>query len=159
MANTIPWNARPTAEVVMSNVAVAPAGIQDADVTEVLIAAADVANGTGLYTMADFILYLHDFDDVPHVGDLVELHIIYEFDAIYGDGEDGDLAGTPALSANTLHGIFPVFAGNNSQTIQALGVPLGPHDFRVILQMRLSHAIANSAGSYLSIYRYCLEVQ
>lgn len=159
MANTILWNARPTAETVMAADAVAPAGLRDADNNEELIAAADVANGTGLYTYADFLLYLHDFDAAPTAGGYFELHIIYEFDALYGDGEDGDVAGNPGLSGNTLHGVFPVTASDENQYIQLLRVPIGPHDFRVILVNKCGQAIADSDGSFLYVYRYCDELQ
>ena len=98
MANKIQWDARPTAATVMAADAVAPAGLRDADNAEVLIAAADVANGTALNTYADFLLYLHDFDAAPTAGGYFELHIIYEFDTTYGDGEDGDVGGTDRKS-------------------------------------------------------------
>jgi hypothetical protein len=159
MANTIIWNARPTAEVVMAANAVAPAGLRDADNAEELIAAADVANGTGLYTYADFLLYLHDFDAAPTAGGYFELHIIYEFDAIYGDGEDGDVSGNPGLSGNTLCGVFPVTASDEDQFIQLCRVPIGPHDFRIVLVNQCGQAIADTDGSYLAIFRYCDEVQ
>lgn len=162
MANTIIWNARPEVEVVMATTSVAPAGLRDADNAETLIAAADVANGTGLYTYADFLLYLHDFDAAPTAGGYFELHLIYELGVaagVYGDGEDGDVAGTPRLTGNTLHGIFPVYAGDENQAIQLLRVPLGPHDFRVVLVNKCGQAIADSDGSYLSILRYCDELQ
>lgn len=159
MASTNLWNARPTAETVMAANAVAPAGLRDADNNEELIAAADVENGTGLFTDADFLLYLHDFDAAPSAGGSFELHIIYEFDAIYGDGEDGDVSGDPALGGNTLHGIFPVKAADENQYIQFLGVPIGPHDFRVMLVNKCGQPIANTDGSLLYIYRYCLESQ
>ena len=159
MVSAILWGARPSAEVVMATTSVAPAGLRDADAAEVLIAAADVANGTGLFDTADFLLYLHDFDAAPTAGGLFELHIVYEFDAVYGDGEDGDVAGTPHLSANTFHGIFNVYAGDENQAIQLVGVPIGPHDFRVILVNSTSQPIADSDGSYLSIFRYNRESQ
>lgn len=159
MANTIIWNARPSAEVIMATDAVAPAGLRDADDAEILIAAADVANGTGLYTFADFLLYLHDFDAAPTAGGYFELHLCYELGTVYGDGEDGDVAGTPRLGGNTLMGIFPVYAGDENQAIQLLRVPIGPHDFRAILVNKCGQAIANGDGSYLSIFRYCDEVQ
>ena len=159
MANALLWGARPTAEVVMATDAVAPAGLRDADNNEVLIAAADVANGTGLFTHADFLLYLHDFDAAPTAGGYFALHIIYEFDALYGDGEDGDVAGTPRLSGATQFGVFPVYAGDEDQYIQLTGIPIGPHDFRMILENKCGQPIANSDGSYLAIFRYNQEVQ
>ena len=158
MASTLIWNARPTKEIVMAADAVAPAGLRDADDAETLIAAADVANGTDLLTYADFLLYLHDFDAAPDAGGYFELHIIYEFDALYGDGEDGDVA-APHLSANTLFGIFPVYAGDEDQHIQLTGVPIGPYDFRVVLVNKSGDAIANTDGSFLYIFRYCDESQ
>jgi len=165
MASTLIWNARPSAETVMAANAVAPAGLRDADANEILVAAADVANGTDLYTHADFLLYLHDFDDHPHAGDYVGLHIIYEFGTLYGDGEDGDCASstTIRLTGNALAGIFPIYgtaaAGDENQHIQLCGVPIGPHDFRVVLEYKGSHNIADSDGSFLQIFRYCYESQ
>jgi hypothetical protein len=159
MANKLQWDARPTAADVFAT----GAGLKNAAATALLIAAADVANGTALNTHADFLLMLNNFDDHPHAGDNVELHIIYEFDTTYGDSEDGDVAGTPRLSGNTLVGIFPVYgtavAGDENQTIQLTGVPIGPHDFRVVLQLRLSHDLADENDHYLKIFTYCLESQ
>jgi len=159
MANKIQWDARPTAATVMATDSVAPAGLRDADNLETLIAAADVANGTALNTVADFLLYLHDFDAAPTAGGYFELHIVYEFDTTYGDGEDGDVAGTPHLGASTLKGLFPVYAGDENQAIQLNGVTLRPHDFRVILVNKCGQPIADSDGSYLLIYPYNYEVQ
>ena len=159
MANTHIWYDRPSAETVMATTSVAPNGLRDADNNETLIAAADVANGTGLYTHADFLLYLHDFDAAPTAGGYFELHLVYELGTVYGDGEDGDVAGTPHLSGSTLLGAFPVYAGDENQAIQLCGIPLGPHDFRVILVNKCGQAIADSDGSYLSIFRYCMETQ
>ena len=159
MASALLWNARPSAETVMAADAVAPAGLRDADNAEILIAAADVANGTDLKTHADFLLYLHDFDAAPTAGGYFELHIIYEFSTTYGDGEDGDVGGTPRLTGNTLAGIFPVYAGDEDQTIQLTGVPIGPHDFRVVLKNVCGQAIADSDGSYLKIFTYSYEAQ
>lgn len=155
MANTIIWNARPSAE------AVAFAGLQNATMAAMaagLISTTDVSNGTELYTHADFLLKLHDFDDVPHAGDFLELHIFYEFATLYGDGEHGDLGG-PVYGAPSLHGIFPVSAVDGVQHIQLLGVPIGPHDFRVGLRGVVNHDIVDSEGSSLNIYRYGLELQ
>ena len=162
MASTIIWNARPEAEVVMASTAVAPAGLRDADNNEELIAAADVANGTGLYTMADFLLYCHDFDAAPSSGGYFELHIIYELGVaagIYGDGEDGDVAGNPGLSAATLAGVFPLTASDENQYVQLCGIEIGPHDFRCVLVNKSGTNIADSDGSFLNIYRYCKESQ
>ena len=159
MANAVLWNDRPSAEVVMDVDDVAPAGLRDADNAEVLIAPADVANGTGLFTHADFLLYLHDFDAAPAAGGYFECHIVYEFGTTYGDGEDGDVGGTPHLSGATFVGAFPVYAGDEDQTIQLVGVPIGPHDFRVILVNKCGQAIADADGSYLKIFRYSTEVQ
>lgn len=161
MANALLWNARPSAEVVMATTAVAPAGLRDADNAEQLVAAADVANGTDLYTHADFLLYLHDFDAAPTAGGYFELHLIYELGSVYGDGEDGDVAAptTIRLTGNTLAGIFPVYASDENQSIQLLSVELKPHDFRCVLVNKCGQAIADSDGSYLSVFRYAMELQ
>ena len=159
MANQLLWDARPTGAVVMATTSVAPAGLRDADANEILIAAADVANGTALYTHADFLLYLHDFDAAPAAGSYVELHIIYEFATVYGDGEDGDVSGTPRLTGNTLAAIFPVYAGDENQAIQVMGIETQPHDFRCILVPYITTNIADGDGSYLTIFPYGLELQ
>jgi hypothetical protein len=159
MANAVLWDARPSGADVFAE----GAGLKNAAATALLIAAVDVANGTDLKTHADFLLYLHAFDDHPHAGDHIELHIIYEFGTVYGDGEDGDVAGTPRLSGTTFVGHFPVYgtaaAGNENQTIQLCGIPIGPHDFRVVLQLRMSHDLTDVNDHYLKIFTHSLEVQ
>jgi hypothetical protein len=155
MANKIQWDARPTASEL-----IAAAGVlKNLANAGVAITAADHANGTNLNTHADFLLYLHDFAAAPTAGGYFELHIIYEFGTIYGDGEDGDVAGTPTLTGNTLAGIFPVKAADEDQYIQLVGIPIGPHDFRVIVVNKCGQAIPNTDGSTLNIFPYCLEVQ
>lgn len=154
MANKVLWDARPTAATLIAttgtlkNLANAANAISD-----------EHANGTNLNTHADFLLYVHDFAAAPTAGGYFELHIVYEFDTTLGDGEDGDLAGTPNLTANTLVGIFPVKASDEDQTIQLVGIPIGPHDFKCVVVNRSGQAIPNTDGSYLKIYSYCQEVQ
>jgi hypothetical protein len=155
MANAILWDARPSAEAVIA----ANGVLKNLANAATAISPADVANGTDLKTQADFLLYLHDFAAAPTAGGYFELHLIYEFTTLYGDGEDGDLAGTPRLTGNTLAGIFPVYAGDEDQYIQLCGVPIGPHDFRCVLVNKCGQAVANSDGSLLNIYRYSLEAQ
>ena len=162
MANAILWAARPTAEAVMAADDVAVAGLRNATTAQMaagLLGAEEIANGTGLFTHADFLLKLHAFDDVPHAGDYLDLHIFYQFDALWGDGEDGDLAGTWVTSAQTHHGRFVLAAVNGVQHIQIVGVPIGPHDFRCALKGVVSHDIHDSDGSLLYVYRYSVEVQ
>jgi hypothetical protein len=154
MAKNILWNARPAAEELIA-VAGALKNLANAGIA----ISGECANGTGLFTMADFLLYLHDFAAVPTAGGFFELHIVYEFGTIMGDGEDGDLAGTPRLSGNTLVGVFPVYAGDEDQYIPLPGVPISPHDFKVCLVNRCGQAVANTDGSTLNIFRYCSEVQ
>ena len=155
MANKILWDARPSAVEI-----VAAAGVlKNLANAAMAITAADIPNGTDLNTLADFLLKLHDFAAAPTAGGYFELHIIYEFGAIYGDGEDGDLAGTPRLGGATLAGVFPVYAGDEDQYIQLTGIPIGPHDFRVLLVNKCGQAIANSDGSTLNGFFYCHEVQ
>lgn len=155
MANAILWDARPSAEAVIA----ADGVLKNLANGATAISPTDVANGTDLKTHADFLLYLHDFAAAPTAGGYFELHLIYEFTTLYGDGEDGDLAGTPRLTGNTLAGIFPVYAGDEDQYIQLTGVPIGPHDFRVVLVNKCGQAIPNTDGSLLNIYRYSLESQ
>ena len=162
MANTIIWNARPAAEIVCASDDVATAGLRNATTAQLatgIICPESVENGTGLFTQADFLLKLHKFDDVPHAGDNLELHIVPEFGTLYGDGEHGDLGGTFVASAQTLSGVFPLAAANGVQHVPLVGVPLPPHDFKVILKGTVNHDISDTDGSFLYIYRYCPEVQ
>lgn len=155
MANAILWDDRPSAEAVIA----ADGVLKNLANAATAISPTDVANGTDLKTEADFLLYLHGFAAAPTAGGYFELHLIYKFATLYGDGEDGDLAGTPRLTGNTLAGIFPVYAADEDQYIQLCGVPIGPHDFRCVLVNKCGQAIANSNGSTLSLYRYNLEAQ
>ena len=157
MPSTLLWNARPSAEEL-----IAAAGVlKNLAAAGVATCAADVANGTDLYTHADFLLYIHDFAAAPLAGGYFSLYIIYEFGAIYGDGEDGDLANVLAahLSGNQLAGVFPVNPADDAQYIQLTGVPIGPHDFRVVIVNNTSQAIPNTDNSTLNMYRYCYESQ
>jgi len=154
MPKTILWNARPSAEEL-----IAAAGSLKNLANNGIAISGECANGTGLFTTADFLLYLHDFAAAPTAGGYFELHIVYQFGAIMGDGEDGDLAGTPNLTGSTLMGIFPVKASDEDQYIQLVGVPIGPHDFQVCLINKCGQAIPNADGSTLNVFRYCLEVQ
>jgi len=161
MANALLWDALPSAEVVMATDDVAPAGLRDADSLEILISPADteVTNGTGLKMFAMFELYIVDFDAAPTAGGYCELHIMYQLDGTnYADGEDGDVA-DPNLSAATLVGVFPIFAGDEDQRVQLGPIQLQPFDFRVALVNKCGQAIADSDGSFLKIYRYTPEVQ
>ena len=155
MANKILWDARPSAVAIVA----ADGVIKNLANAATAITAADIPNGTDLNTHADFLLKLHDFAAAPTAGGYFELHIVYEFGTLYGDGEDGDLDGTPVLGGATLAGVFPVAAADAVQHIQLTGIPIGPHDFRVLLVNKCGQAIANSDGSTLNGFFYCLEVQ
>lgn len=157
MPSNLLWNARPSAEALIA----ADGVLKNLAAAGVATCAADVANGTDLLTHADFLLYVHDFAAAPAAGGYFSLYIIYEFGAVYGDGEDGDVAAVVAanLSGNQLVGVFPVKAADEDQYIQLTGIPIGPHDFRVVIVNNTSQAIANSDGSTLSIFRYCYESQ
>ena len=155
MPSKLIWDARPSAVEL-----IAAAGVlKNLANAATAISPTDVANGTALNTHADFLLYLHDFAAAPSAGGYFECHIVYEFNTTYGDGEDGDLAGTPTLGANTLVGVFPTKAADEDQYIQLCGVPIGPHDFRVLLVNKCGQAIANTDGSTLNIFTYCYESQ
>ena len=157
MVSTLLWNARPSAEALIASTGV----LKNLAAAGVAVCAADVANGTDLYTHADFLLYVHDFAAAPAAGGYFALYIIYEFNTTYGDNEDGDVANVIAahLNGNQLVGIFPVVAADQDQYIQLTGVPIGPHDFRVVIVNNTSQAIPNTDGSTLSIFRYCYESQ
>lgn len=155
MANKLLWDARPSAVEL-----IAAAGVlKNLANNGIAISPTDVANGTALNTHADFLLYLHDFAAAPTAGGYFECHIVYEFGTTYGDGEDGDLAGTPNPNANTFVGAFGVKASDEDQYIQLVGIPIGPHDFRVCLVNKCGQAIPDTAGSTLNIFTYCGEVQ
>lgn len=153
MANALLWDARPTAQTIIAttgalkNLANAAIAVSD-----------EVENGTALKTHADFLLYIHDFAAAPSSGGYFEVHIVYQMDSVYGDGEDGDLA-DPNLSGLTLVGIMPVVAVDEDQTLQLVGVPIGPHDFKVCVKNASGQAIPNTDGSYLKVYTYSLEAQ
>lgn len=157
MASTLLWNARPSAEALIGATGV----LKNLAAAGVAVCAADVANGTDLLTHADFLLYVHDFAAAPAAGGYFSLYIIYEFNTTYGDLEDGDVANVTAahLNASQFAGIFPVNASDEDQYIQLCGVPIGPHDFRVVIVNNTSQAIPNTDGSTLNIYRYCYESQ
>lgn len=154
MANKILWDARPTAATLLDTT-----GALKNLANNGMAVSAEHANGTNLNTHSDFLLYVHDFAAAPSAGGYFELHLVYEFDTVLGDGEDGDLAGTPNLTGNTLVGVFPLKAADEDQTIQLCGVPIGPHDFKAVVVNKSGQAVANSDGSYLKIFPYCNEVQ
>lgn len=154
MANTILWNARPTAVTLIATDGVLKNLANDGNAIS-----AEYANGTNLYTRADFLLYVHDFAAAPTAGGYFACHVVYEFDTVFADGEDGDLGGTPNLTANTFVGAFSVKAADEDQTMQLVGVPIGPHDFKVVIVNKTGQAIPNTNNSYLKMYPYCQEVQ
>jgi len=154
MANAILFDAHPSAETLIAtdgalkNLANAAIAVSD-----------ECANGTGLFTLADFELYAHDFAAAPSAGGYFELHICYQLDGTnFADGEDGDLA-DPNLSSATLVGVFPILNSQEDQRVQLIGIPLAPHDFKCAVVNKTGQAIANTDGSFLKIYRYSHEVQ
>lgn len=153
MANKILWDARPTAATI-----IATDGSLKNLANDGICSSDEVENGTALNTQCDLMLYLHDFAAAPTAGGYFACYICYQMDAVYGDGEDGDLA-DPNLNANMMVGIFPVFAGDEDQYIPLTNIPIGPHDFKVVLQNKCGQAIPNTDGSFLKIYPYCFEVQ
>lgn len=157
MVSALLWNERPTGETVMATTG----PLKNLAAAGVAVAAADVANGTGLLTHADFLLYVHDFAAAPAAGGYFSLYLIYEFGTTYGDVEDGDVANVTAahLNASQFAGIFPVNASDEDQYIQLCGVPIGPHDFRCVIANNTSQAIPNTDGSTLTIFRYAYEAQ
>lgn len=157
MVSTLIWNARPSAEALIASTGV----LKNLAAAGVAVCAADVANGTDLLTHADFLLYVHDFAAAPAAGGYFSLYIIYEFNTTYGDSEDGDVANVTAahLFGNQLAGVFPINASDEDQYVQVTGVPIGPHDFRVVIVNNTSQAIRNTDGSTLTIFRYCYEAQ
>jgi hypothetical protein len=154
MPNKVLWDARPTGVALIATTGtlknLANDGVAVSDHYE---------NGTHLNTHADLLLYLHDFAAAPSAGGYFALHIVYELGTVYGDGEDGDLAGTPNLTALTFIDVFPLKAADEDQTLQLMGIPLWPHDFKVVLVNKSGQAIPNTDGSYLTIFPYCQEVQ
>ena len=153
MSSAILWDARPTAQTIIDT----DGALKNLAAAAIAVSA-EVENGTALKRWADFMLYIHDFAAAPAAGGRFECHICYQMDAVYGDGEDGDLA-DPNLSGNTLVGTFPVNPADEDQYIPLVGVPIGPHDFKVCIKNSTSQAIANSDGSFLKIYMYSEESQ
>lgn len=154
MANAILWDANPAAETL-----IAADGALKNLANNGTAVTAEVANGTDLKTRASFELYLHDFANAPTAGGYFELHICYQLDGTnYADGEDGDLA-APHLSAATFVDVFPVYAGDEDQRIQLIGVTIEPFDFKVAVVNKCGQAVANTDGSTLKIFRYSDEVQ
>jgi len=153
MPSAILWDARPTAQTIIAttgalkNLANAAIAVSD-----------EVENGTALKTKADLLLYVHDFAAAPTAGGYFECHVVYQMDAVYGDGEDGDLA-DPNLSANTYVGQFPIIATDEDMHISLMGVEIYPHDFKVCVKNSTGQAIPNTDGSYLKIYTYSHESQ
>lgn len=154
MANKVLWDDRPSAVTLIDTDGALKNLANDGNAI-----AAEYANGTNLLTHADFLLYLHDFAAAPSSGGYFALHIVYELGTVYGDGEDGDLAGTPNLTSNTFVDAFNVKASDEDQAIQLMGIALKPHDFKVVLVNKCGQAVANSNGSYLKMFPYCQEVQ
>lgn len=156
MANKILWDARPTGAALIgpatSDALCALANNGNA-ISE------EYANGTNLNTYGDFLLRINDFAAAPTAGGYFELHLVYEMGTIYADGEDGDLAGTPNLTGNTLAGVFPIKAADEDQVVQLCGVPLRPHDFKAVLTNKCGQNVADSTGNYLTLFPYCDEVQ
>ncbi len=155
MANKILWAVETGATIMSTELNnLAPGGLA--------IDGADYDNATNLYTEASFLLYLDDFDAAPTAGDYMELHLFYKVDGtLYGDGEDGDLAGTPVPSGNTLVGIFPLDATDGNQSIQLMGVEIKPFAFRAaILHSGTAGSDLTAVDTHLlKIYPYNHEVQ
>ena len=155
MANKILWAAESGTTLLSTELNnLAPDGLA--------IDGADYDNATNLFTEASFLLYCDDFDAAPTAGDYMELHLCYKVDGtLYGDGEDGDLAGTPALSGNTLVGIFPLDATDGNQSIQLMGVPLKPFAFKAVIVHKGSASSDLTAVDthLLKMYPYNAEVQ
>jgi len=154
MASALLWDARPTAATIIATTGALKNLANDANAIS-----DEVTNGTALKTHMDLMLYLHDFAAAPTAGGYFACHVVYEMDAVLGDGEDGDLAGTPNLTGNTQVGVFPVKAADEDQTIQLVGIPIAPHDFKVVLVNKCGQAIPNTDGSYLKAYCYSYESQ
>ena len=154
MANTILWDAHPSAEVLIDTTGTLKNLANDG-----IAVSAECENGTTLKRFADFELYVHDFAAAPSAGAHFELHIVYQLDGTnYADGEDGDVA-DPNLGPNTWHGSFSIIASDEDQRVQLMAVPLGPHDFKCCVVNKTGQAIPNTDGSTLKIFRYTDEVQ
>jgi len=157
MANTIIWDALPSAAIIMpTNQAGMLLSLEDDGIG----VSNEVANGGPVNdTMASFQLYIAAWVGVP--ADYFECHIVYKLDdTLFADGEAGDVA-DPNLGPNTLVGIFPVTAVNGAQLIPLIGVPIHPFDFKVCIVNRTGSALADGAPDTctLTIFPYSLEVQ
>jgi len=156
MPSQLLWDARPTAVTLIDT-----DGALKNLANNGLAVSAEYTNGTSLYTDADFLLYLHDFAAAPSANSFFAMYIVYELGNVYGDGEDGDLANPLETHMSGLQfvGNFPLKAADEDQSLQLMGVRLYPHDFKIVLVNKSGQAIANSNGSYLKIFPYCLESQ
>lgn len=125
----------------------------------IAISPTDIAGATNLNTYGHFRLYVHDFAAAPTANGWFELHLVPLMGSFYGDGEDGDLAGTPNLTSNTWAGNFPVKASDEDQHIPLTNVLIPPFDFRCVIVNKCGQAIANSDGSTLTGYFGCEESQ
>lgn len=152
--SAILWDATPSAEIIM---AAASGPLRNLANAATSAASSEVTCNHKM--RATFELYLHDFAAAPSAGGYFELHIVYKLDGTnYADGEDGDLA-APHLSAATLAGVFPVYAGDEDQRIQLTGVEIEPFDFKAVVVNRCGQAIPDTDGSFLKVYRYSPESQ
>ena len=133
--------------------------LNNAAAAAIIVDGADYVNATNKFRWADFFLQLTAFDDVPHTGDNVELHLFYKFDGtLYADGEAGDV-NTPTPSANSFHGLFLIEAAVGPQHQQLLQVPLSPFDFRAAVVLNISHDLTAVDTHYLKMYPYSEEMQ
>jgi len=137
-----------------SGVSLITTELNNAAAAAIIVDGADYDNATNLFRWAAFFLHLTAFDDVPHAGDTVELHLFYKLDGtLYADGEEGDAA-TPVPTSNSLHGLFQIAATNSLQNQQVLGVPLLPFAFRAALRLNISHDLTAVDTHYLKMYPY-----
>ena len=152
MANKINWEVESVANLLTTE-------LDNAAPAAIIVDAADYANATNKFRFADFFLHLTAFDDVPHAGDNVELHLFYQLDGtLYCDGEAGDVA-SPTPSGNSLHGIFLLEAAVGPQNQQILGVPLSPFDFRACVVLNITHDLTDVSTHFVKMYPYNEEIQ
>ena len=129
-----------------------------ADAT-VVVDSADYDNATNKYRFADF-LFFGTFDAACDAGARVELHIFYKLDGTnYGDGEDGDVAGPPVASGNSLVGIFHIGTEAGPMYQQQIGVMLRPFAFRAGIKMATGQDLTAVDTHFVKMYPYNEELQ
>ena len=152
MANKILWAAETVATLLLTE-------LNNLADDTMVVDGADYDNATNLFQFGSF-LFFGTFDAACVVGAIVELHIFYKIDGTnYGDGEDGDVAGPPVGTGNSLHGIFQIGADAGPIYQQVLDVPLLPFAFRAGIKLATGQDLTAVDTHFLKLAPYNNEIQ